>query len=86
MNYYIGAPTHEEALTKAVTVIQSQGMEFVELLDNKVIQLDADQWWEGYVMANYAEYKDYFPDQDAVIEIVTDGTVFHGPFAGWESD
>ena len=86
VSYYVGAPTYEEALTKAVTVLKSQGMEFVDLLDGKVIQLDPNEWWEGYVLENYAEYSDHFPSQETIIEVVTEGTVFHGPFAGWEAE
>ncbi|AFU99763.1 hypothetical protein [Simiduia agarivorans] len=83
VNYYVGAATYEEALTKAVKVVQSLGMIFVDLLDGKVMQLDPENWWEGYVMANYSDYSDYFPAQDEVLRIVREGLVFHGPFAGW---
>ncbi len=66
VSYYVGAVTDEDALSKAVSVLTSQGMEFVDLLGGQVIQLDPDEWWEGYVMRNYAEYSEHFPDQDAV--------------------
>ena len=84
VSYYVGAVTDEEALSKAVLEIESQGMEFLDLLGGKVIQLDPDQWWEGYVMQNYAEYSEHFPDQDTVDNLVLEGSIFHGPFAGWE--
>lgn len=85
VSYYVGAPTYEEALDKAVSELESQGMEFVELLGGNVIQLDPSGWWDGYVMENYAEYSERFPRQDAVIDIVEEGGLFHGPFAGWEA-
>ena len=85
VSFYVGAETNEEALTKATSVLTSQGMEFVDLLGGQVIQLDPTEWWEGYVMVNYAEYSDHFPDQETVMKVVAEGTVFHGPFAGWEA-
>jgi len=86
VNYYVGAATYEEALEKAVTVVKSMGMVFVDLLDGKLIQLDPDMWWEGYVMVNYPKYSEYFPSQEEVISVVNEGLVFHGPFAGWERE
>jgi hypothetical protein len=86
VNYYVGAPTYEDALTKAVTVLKSQGMEFVDLLEGKVYQIDPTEWWEGHVMKMFAEYSDYFPDQETVLEVVAEGSLFHGPFAGWETE
>jgi hypothetical protein len=85
VSYYVGAATDEEALTKAVSALKSHGMEFVDLLGGKVIQLDPDEWWDGYVMEIYAEHSEHFPDQDAVKKVVLEGSVFHGPFAGWEA-
>lgn len=86
VNFYVGAATYEEALTKAVHVVRHQGMVFVDLVDGKVTQLDPDLWWDGYVMANYPEYSDYFPTQAEVLGVVRDGLVFHGPFAGWDRE
>ncbi|AVW98944.1 hypothetical protein [Vibrio vulnificus] len=82
VNYYVGVSTYEEALTKSVKVLQSVGMVFVDLVDGKVVQLDPELWWEGYVMANYPEYSDYFPNQEEVFNVVNEGLVFHGPFMG----
>jgi hypothetical protein len=86
VSYYVGAPNYEEALTKVVSTLKSQGMEFVDLLGGKVIQLDPFDWWEGYVIENYAQYSDHFPDQDTVMKVVAEGGVFQGPFAGWEKE
>jgi len=86
VNYYVGAPTYEEALTKVVKVLQSVGMIFVDLVDGKVMQLDPKYWWEGYVLVNYPEYSDHFPTQEEVLNVVKDGLVFHGPFAGWDRE
>ena len=84
VNYYVGAETYEEALKKAVSVLRSMGMVFVDLYDGKVMQLNPDEWWDGYVMANYSEYSNHFPSQTEVLNVVKEGLVFHGPFAGWE--
>lgn len=86
VNYYVGAPTHDEALTKAVKALQSMGMTFVDLVDAKVMQLDHKTWWDVYVMANYPDYCEYFPTQEQVLNAVNKGLVFHGPFAGREHE
>ena len=86
VNYYVGASTYEEAITKAVKVLQSVGMVFVDLVDGTVMQLNPESWWEGYVMASYPEYSDYFPSQEQVLNVVNEGLAFHGPFAGWEHE
>ncbi len=85
VNYYAGAANHEQALLKVVNALQADGMIFKELLGGDVIHLDPDHWWDGYVMLNYAEYSDYFPAQEEVLNIVKNGLTFHGPFAGWET-
>jgi hypothetical protein len=84
VSFYVGAPTYKEALAKAVRVAQHMGMVFVDLIGGKVVQLDPQRWWDGYVLANYPEYASWFPSQAQVLEIVRDGLVFHGPFAGWD--
>ncbi|MEM8715261.1 MAG: hypothetical protein AAGE92_05710 [Cyanobacteria bacterium P01_G01_bin.4] len=86
VNYYVGAPTYQEALAKAVATLQSQGMEFVDLSGGQVFQLDPSQWWEGHVVAEYAEYSDYFPSQAEIETLVLNGGVCHGPFAGWHKE
>ena len=85
VSYYVGAATDEDALSKAVSALESQGMEFVDLLGGQVIQLDPNEWWDGFVMRNYAEFSEHFPDQGAVNKVVLEGGIFHGPFAGWEA-
>ncbi len=84
VNVYIGAETYEEALTKAVHFLRHKGMVFVDLIGGKITQLDPDLWWDGYVMANYPEHRDFFPSQHQIGAIVSQGLVFHGPFAGWD--
>lgn len=84
--FYVGAASHEAALEKAAKVLRHMGLIFVDLLEGKVIQLDPMQWWDGYVLVNFPEYANYFPSQEEVLRIVTEGLVFHGPFAGWDRE
>jgi hypothetical protein len=86
VNFYIGAPTHEDALMKAVQVLRQMGMVFVDLVGGKVMQLDQNRWWDGYVMTNFPEHYTFFPSQDQIHKIVSEGLVFHGPFAGWDRE
>ena len=86
VNFYVGATSYEEALTKAVHAVRHKGMIFVDLVDGKVMQLDPDLWWDGHVMAHYPEYRDLFPSQDRIRSVVGEGLVFHGPFAGWDRE
>jgi hypothetical protein len=86
VNFYVGAASYEEALTKVVHVIRLKGLIFVDLVGGKVMQLDPDLWWDGYVLANYPEYSDVFPPQEQIHDIVSEGLVFHGPFAGWDRE
>lgn len=86
VNFYVGAVTYEEALTKAVQVLRHKGMNFVDLVGGKVMQLNPDVWWNDYVMANYSEYSEYFPSQDEIGGIVNEGLVFHGPFGGGDHE
>jgi hypothetical protein len=86
VSFYVGAPSHEEALTKAVQVLRHKGMIFVDLVDGKVMQLDPDKWWDGHVMSNFSEYYREFPAQDQIASIVSEGLVFHGPFFGWDRE
>jgi hypothetical protein len=37
-------------------------------------------------MANYPEYSDFFPSQDEIAGIVSEGLVFHGPFGAWDNE
>ncbi len=86
VNFYVGAASYEEALIRAVQVVRHMGMTFVDLVDGKVMQLDPDKWWDGYVMANFPEHHAFFPSQDRIHGIVSEGLVFHGPFAGWDRE
>ena len=84
--FYVGAASYEDALSKAVHVIRHKGMVFVDLVGGQVLQLDPDRWWDGYVMAKYPEYRNAFPSQEQIHEVVSEGLVFHGPFAGWDRE
>ena len=84
VNYYVGAPTYQEALSKAVSILSDQGMELIDLWGGQVFQLELDRWWDGHVIANYEEHRDSFPGQDEIAKLVAEGAVFHGPFAGWD--
>jgi hypothetical protein len=42
VNFYVGAASYEEALTKAVQVLRHKGMIFVDLVGGKVALLDPD--------------------------------------------
>jgi hypothetical protein len=86
VNFYVGAATYEEALTKAVQVVRSMGMSFIDLVGGRVLQLDPERWWDGHVMASYPEFRDHFPTQAQVLGVVRDGLIFHGPFAGWDRE
>ena len=85
-NFYVGAPSHEEAVTKAVQVLRHMGMVFIDLVDGQVFQLDPDRWWDGHVMTAFPEYYSFFPSQQEIYGIVSEGHVFHGPFAGWDHE
>ena len=86
VNFYVGAPTYEEALMKAVQVLRQMGMVFVDLANGQVMQLDPSKWWDGHVIANFPEHYAFFPSQDQINNIVSEGLVFHGPFAGWDRE
>jgi len=62
------------------------GMVFIDLHNAKVVRLNPTEWWDGYVMVNFSEYSSYFPSQEEIFNMVQDGGVFHGPFAGWEDE
>ena len=82
VNFYVGAPTHQEGLLKAMTVVHGLGLVFVDLVDGSVSELDPGKWWDGYVIANFPDQQAAFPRQDQIRAIVDKGQVFHGPFVG----
>ena len=86
VNFYAGAPSYEDACSKAVSIAESMGMEFVELSESKLVEIDPKDWWDEYVLPNYPEISDSFPSQEEILDIVERGMVFHGPFAGWKNE
>lgn len=73
---------HEGAVKAAVREIVGQGFEFMDI-EGPVRQLDPNRR-SDFVDASLPEFKSQLPSQEAVIAGFDEGSVFFGPFVGYD--
>ena len=79
LTYCVSARGHESAVVKAVDHLVSQGYAFKRLYNDTVSELDITRWWKDYVLTNWSEHIDYFPNQEEMEFIVLTGGLIVSP-------
>jgi len=80
------ATTHQRALGRIIPELAKMGWQFVELVQNRVDEMEAEHW-DAFMDATWPELKAQFPDHAAIQAMIdTDGGCFYGPFAVWGPD
>lgn len=80
--WYVAATSVEDALARAVGSARTEGFEFVDVYQGKVVQIDHTKWWDGVVMKQWREYATHLPTQQQMDAAVATGGIFMGPNIG----
>ena len=73
---------YQAAVRASVWALEQMGFEFDSVV-GEVVEVPVDGW-DGYVSEVWSDAADLLPRQAELPEIVKDGGVFFGPFAGFE--
>jgi hypothetical protein len=83
MAAYVGATDWQAAARQAVEAARAKGFVFQGIKgDAREIPVAS---WGLYVDRVWPEFKSNLPTENTVFEIVKSGTVFFGPFCGFQS-
>ncbi|WP_038484476.1 hypothetical protein [Collimonas arenae] len=82
---YVASPDIENALLTAVQIIRENGYEFKAVHDGKVHLIDAQSWWNGFVLETWPNHSSYFPSQERIMALVATGGHFKGPILEWKT-
>lgn len=80
---FVGAVAHEVAAKAAVANLVKRGLEFVDIADNQIHELDPHKW-DQFVREAWSEFAEYFPTQQQVLKDLDNGFLHVGPFASYE--
>ena len=81
---FASAPNHLIAVSNAAASLKERQYEIIDMAGD-VQQLDYERWDE-YVASVWPEFLQQMPSQTEVLDYVSKGVVFYGPFCGWEEE
>jgi hypothetical protein len=80
---FVGGSDHESAAKVAVANLVKRGLEFVDIAENQIHEIDPHKW-DQFVREAWPEFAEYFPAQRRVLEDLEKGFLHVGPFASYE--
>lgn len=76
--YIIAEETIDLALHRAVAEVDIQQFEMAGIYNNKILQIEVDDWWDDYVMSRFGDEKSMLPTQSDVEVLIKTGGLIRG--------
>lgn len=82
---FTASPDIETAIRATCAALLENGLNPVEVVDDKVYQLKIADWGL-YVSGEWPEYASHLPTQEEFEQKMAEGKVVYGPFAGFNDE
>lgn len=86
LNFFVADNDMERAMERALNVTVDEGYEYQSIFQDSVFKIEADSWWDKYVMDRWPEYGDSFMTQDEIPAFMKVGGLHLGPRLEWDED